>query len=1320
MKKVHLLVISLVFFQIVAANAALDSTDPLESGFASPPESAKPHIWWHWMNGNVTKEGITADLESMQRVGIGGAQIFNAGEGIPAGPVKFNSPEWHEMFTFAGQEANRLGLELGLHNCAGWSSSGGPWNTPGHSMQHVTISETKIAGGQKFAGILPQPPTTWDYYRDIAVLAFPTPDGEGTRMKQLAPKMTASDSHFNGAPVPDGKRDTSASLPINQMPQFVQLEFTRPFATRSVTLGFSQGSGGLKGVLQVSDNGQKFRTLRSFMTPNRPTRRLSLTLGDTAVSGRFFRIQFNGITTRTKELVVTLIDLSPRLRLENVDAKDGDSGAFVDSPPAEGPTSESLLVKEGDIVDLTGRMDADGHLAWDAPAGDWTILRLGYTPYGRENHPAPPEGTGPECDKFTPEALDAHWAGFVQKAIDDLGPLAGPGKTFDNVLIDSYEVGGQNWSVDFREEFKKRRGYDPVKFLPTFTGRVVDSPEASERFLWDMRRTISDLFAEKYYGHFTELCHAHGMKAAFEPYTGPYESLQVGASADLPMGEFWAGSSTPDQSVKLASSIGHIYGRNIIGTESFTAAPGAHSRWLDDPYSLKALGDQVFCTGINRMTFHRFAMQPWTNRWPGMTMGQWGTHFDRTSTWWEQGRAWIQYLTRSQFLLQQGHFVADAAYFDGEDAPNEMPSIDPALPPGYDFDALGALALEDATVQNGQLLLNSGMKYRVLVLPSSVRTMTPQVLEKIHALVADGLTLVGAPPESSPSLEDYPRCDAEVKSLGHDLWGHCDGKTVTKHRFKNGTVIWGQPLAQVLANLNTPPDFVFSDTQHSRLSFIHRSDGEADIYFISNQRDHFDTVDGTFRVGGKTPEFWHADTGVIEPAPIWHEENGLTTVPLQFDPVGSVFVVFRKTVAGDHPIAASVHGFLNPENPTKPSKLTIRRAIYGAIPSGASAWVDVTARVKTRLTTNQSILAGNDLAGTDPAPDTVKRLRVVFILNGRQQTNEVREYETLGLAPGAEIVNAIYGDLPSTNPAGSSAIDLTQKLSELVSDGSLNVVADNDLAGGDPIFGIPKELRVSYTLDGVEKTATIAENGVLSLGNQLAIGNPPAYVLRTDATGKTLVQASAPGKIEFTTMAGKTLTAEVKNVAPPLELSGPWDLSFPPNWGAPAQVIMPELQSWTDSADNGVKYFSGTAIYSKEIEIPAETMGAGRSLWLDLGRVKNLAEVSLNGKSLGILWKPPFRVEITQAAQPGKNKLEIKITNLWPNRLIGDEQLPDDREWDGKKLKAWPQWVLDGKPSPTGRFTFTTWHHWTKDDALLDSGLLGPVQVVCYTEAVAE
>ena len=1241
--------------------------DSIEDGFRHPPDSARPQTWWHWMNGNITKEGITADLEAMKRVGIGGATIVNADCGIPAGPVKFLGPEWREMVRHAAREADRLGLELCLENCAGWSSSGGPWNTPEHAMQRVTTSEQKVKGPVHFSGVLPSPPSRLDYYRDIAVLAFRTPEGEDGTGKQL------------------------------------------------------------------------------------------------------------------------LID--------NIAAKSGENGKFVSSSPAKGRVAADLVVPHTGIVDLTSELQADGRLEWDVPSGDWTILRLGYTPTGVKNHPAPVEGTGLECDKFSREALDAHWAGFVQKVLDDLGPLAGEGKALNNVLIDSYEVGGQNWTPQFRSEFQKRRGYDPLLYLPTLTGRVVDSPEVSERFLWDMRRTIADLFAENYYGHFQELCHQHGLKASFEPYTGPFESLQCGEAADIPMGEFWVGGAL-DPSVKLAASVGHIFGQPIIGAESFTAAPGPqHGRWLDDPYSLKALGDQVFCLGINRYIFHRYAMQPWTNRWPGMTMGQWGTHFDRTSTWWEQGRAWLQYVTRCQYLLQQGRFVADAAYFCGESAPVEMRADDPALPAGYDYDAVNTgVLLHHAAMRNGRLVLDSGMSYRVLILPPSDRAMTPDLLRKLAELVADGLVVVGAPPEASPSLEGYPQCDVEVEKLAAGIWGDCNGRTVTEHTLGRGKAVWGRTLTQVLGELKLKPDFDYPASGSRQLAFIHRRDGEAEIYFISNQQNRFDTVDCSFRVEGKVPELWNPETGDIFPAPVWREKDGRIVVPLSFEPSGSVFVVFRAKAPGDHlvaverkgpPVAGTsstgadlrilkaeygafakwndvtaivkslvadgtnrihanndmagddpAHGYAkrlriefvhdgrdqNVEtNEGKtidlPAGSEVVKALYGYWPGGIPTPSDVTATVKSLVAAGtRDIQADNALAGDDPAPNAVKQLRVNYRLNGRQQTIEVTEGQTLGLPAGAEVEQALYGQLHPPSASGDRQVDLTAKLSARVKRGGLSVRIDNVFAGGDPAVDTPKELRVEYAISGVRKSTTIKENETLALPEiALPAGASPPYVF-LEGNEQMRLLALAPGNFKLRWASGQTTKARCQSVPAPFVITGPWEVSFPPGWNAPAKATFEQLQSWTENADVGVKYFSGTATYSKDFDLPADLPGSRRELWLDLGAVKNLAEVSLNGKSLGILWKPPFRVNVTAAARPGRNTLEIKVTNLWPNRLIGDEQLPPDCEWKGKELKSWPQWLLDGKPGPTGRVTFTTWHHWSKDAALLDSGLFGPVTIQAAEE----
>jgi hypothetical protein len=1090
--RVFLPALSLVLVALAASAAPADS---LETGFLNPPDSAKPQTWWHWMNGNITKTGITADLEAMKRIGLGGATIVNVDSGIPHGPVNFMSAEWRDDFKFAMQEANRLGLEMCVENCAGWSSSGGPWNTVTNAMQRLTTSEMRVTGPTNFSAVLPQPTTTLDYYRDIAVLAFPALDAGAT--------------------------------------------------------------------------------------------------------------------------------------IANFDAKDGRNGRAVLSSLNVGESTAGAIQKRK-IVDLTSKLTADGKLNWRVPAGQWVILRLGYTPTGAKNHPAPIEGTGLECDKFSKAALDAHWNGFMQKILDDIGPLAG--KTLDSSLVDSYEVGGQNWTENFRAEFQKRRGYDPLKFLPSFTGRVVDSPAVSERFLWDVRRTIADLFAENYYGHFAELCRQHGLKNASEPYTGPFESLQSGAPADIVMGEFWSGSQG-EPSVKLAASIAHIYGKTIVGAESFTATP-ENGRWLNDPYSLKALGDLMYCWGLNRYTFHRYAMQPWTNRWPGMTMGQWGFHFERTVTWWDEGKPWIDYITHCEFLLQQGRAVQDAAYFDGESAPVVIRTGNPALPAGYDYDAVNAdVLLRGATVKNGRLTLASGASYAVLVLPPDDVNMTPQTLQRIRDLVRAGATVVGPHPQHSPSLAGYPKCDAQVEKLAAELWGKCDGSHVLENSLGKGRIVWGKSLTDVFAEQNLKPDFEFHGASGAtHLAYTHRvaglpgrsfeaKAGATDIYFVSNQRRQFDSAECTFRVSGKTPELWHPETGVIEPAPVWSAQDGRTTVRLDFEPAGSVFVIFRHAAAGaDHIVAVSSIG--STESSATP-KLEIQRAIYAAT-----------------------------------------------------------------------------GD--------TNGMDVTAKLSKSVQDGQLVVEANNSFFGADPAVNRAKELRVDYTLDGQPGHATAPENETLTLPATTG-GRAPQWETSIAAGGSPVMKAWDNGRVELRTANGKVLHAVASDVPAPQEVTGAWDLSFPPNWGAPPSVTLDKLISWTDYTNDGVRYFSGTATYEKEIEIPADRLTAGRELWLDLGAVKNFAEVSLNGQNLGVLWKPPFRVNLTAVAKPGANHLVVKVTNLWPNRLIGDEQLPPDVQWNGKQLKAWPQWLLDGKPSPTGRLTFTTWHHWTKDSPLLESGLLGPM-----------
>ena len=1283
--------------------------EDLAQGFAQPPPSARAHTWWHWMNGNITKDGITADLEAMARVGIGGAQIFNAGEGIPHGPVQFGSEEWRGLVKHAAAEADRLGLEICIHNCAGWSSSGGPWNTPEHAMQIVVTSETPVQGPASFAGVLPQPPTKLDCYRDIAVLAFRTPAAESVTMKSSGVKVTTSSTKGDGAKLIDGKPSTSLAfaLPTAQKPQFIQLEFAQPFTARTLSLTPVGGMRGCHGKLEVSDDGQKYRTVEKLSIGKGNEKRM---FTFAPITARFFRIQFLSADAKMKQLSFGEVELSPRLGIENLTGK-----AFYDrSGEVSGDVSAAAdpleVVQSAQVVDLTAKMAADGKLAWDAPEGKWIIVRFGYTPNGRNNHPAPVEGTGLECDKLSAEAAQAHWDGLMGKLAQELGPLTG--KSFNNVLIDSYEVGTQNWTPKFREEFQQRRGYDPIRFLPILTGRVVESPAVTERFLWDFRRTIADLFSENYSAKFAEMAHQAHMLYSVEPYGNcPSDDLQYGSYADIPMSEFWPGSGGNPGNAKLAATLGHVYGRKFVGAESFTASPEV-GKWLKDPYSLKAQGDVVWCAGVNRFIFHRYAHQPWTNpnRYPGMTMGQWGTHFERTVTWWEQSRAWLSYIARSQYMLQSGRFFGDVLFFAGEGAPNDGRAG--SLAAGYDYDICCAEALLNiVSVKDGRIVLPSGMSYRVLALPASA-TMTPALLHKLQQLVAAGATIVGPKPSRSPSLAGFPACDAEVKQLADELWAKG---------------IKDQSPTDALVALGVKPDFESDGAPvapHAvakkrsgapiALAYIHRVVEGADVYFVSNQKEVSTEVACTFRVAGKQPELWHADTGLMEKAPMFTEQDGRTTVPLRFDPAGSVFVVFRQPVGADHVVSAQYTGTATATIAAPPpAELKIIKAEYGFFGNVGTDCADVTAKVKqaVKAGTRKIRATTGELSGTDPAPNEVKELRVEFLQNGARQVKTVTENATLELPAGADIIRAVYGIVGDAGAEPTNQVaDVTAKVASFVQNGTLSVEAGNALVGHDPALMIHKEMRVVYAYRGVTKFARLQEHETLNLpdeGEKPVL--PEAYQLGVAPDGQPEVFAWEAGTVALTTAAGKTLKAAASSVPAPVELAGPWDLTFPPHWGAPAHVTLAKLISWTEHPDTGVKYFSGTATYKKSFDHQSTIHNSQSKIYLDLGQLKNIAEIKLNGKDLGILWKPPYRVEVTDVLRTGSNELEVRITNLWPNRLIGDEQLPEDREWDGIHIKSWPQWLLDGKPSPTGRFTFTTWHHWTKGDEPLASGLFGPV-----------
>jgi len=1136
--------------------------DGLAAGFANPPASAKPWVYWFWLNGNITKEGITADLEAMKRVGIGGVLIMEVDQGAPLGPVGFMSAEWRELFGHVVAEAQRLGLEVNMNDDAGWNGSGGPWIEPERSMQKVVWTETALEGAQQFDGALPQPETVAGFYRDIAVLAFPEP-----------------------------------------------------------------GS----------------------------------------------------------------------YRIDNIQVKACYQVGMV-GPAAQTVLPPEMAIERDRIVDLSPRMEKDGRLVWDVPLGKWTIVRFGHTSTGVENAPSPASGRGLECDKLSQEGIEANFDGMMRKLIADAGPAAG--KALVATHVDSWENGAQNWTARMRDEFQTRRGYDLLLFLPTMTGRVVASLETSERFLWDLRQTISDLVVENYAGHLQTLAHQHGLRLSIEAYGGPCDDIPYAGRADEPMCEFWIGGGGFPTCKGMASAA-HIYGKPIVGAEAFTADD--REKWLEHPATIKTLGDRAFCDGVNRFVFHRYAMQPWADRRPGMTMGPWGLHYERTQTWWEWATAWHDYLARCQYLLRQGLFVADVCYLQPEAAPLDFPAHNRK---GYDYDNCSAEAvLARMTVREGRLMLPDGMTYRLMVLPEG-DAMTPRLLRKVKELVQAGATVLGPCPQRSPSLTDYPACDREVRRLADELWGDCDGKSVKEHHFGQGRVVWGVAPEELLAQEGVRPDF----TSRARLSYLHRAIGDTDIYFVANPHPYDLRANCAFRVNGKRPELWWPDSGRIECAPVFSELDGCTSISLPLESGGSVFVVFRKSAEPVDPVVAVTRDGKPMWSASEPEpEVVVKKAVYGVL-DDALRTRDVRAKVQQRVDSGVYRFPVSQMAeGDDPAPEVVKTLVIEYAVGDRYLTVTGNDTDTLhitGEAPKIVVEKAVYG-VPD-DPQRTR--DVKAKVQHIVDTGESSFQVARLAQGDDPALGAVKTLAVEYTVDGQHATATGTDPDEIALSHPAPLDR--AAEIRCGADGLPTVEAWQPGRYELATASGQMLRAEVPVVPSNREMDGPWEVRFPPNWGAPERVMLDKLISWSDHSDPGVKYFSGTATYTKTFDVPRDLPGPNRRLYLDLGRVQAMAQVKLNGEDLGILWKPPFRIDITETVKPGGNALEIQVVDLWVNRLIGDEQLPEDSERNSNgTLKEWPQWLNEGGPSPTGRYTFTTWRLWPKDAPLQESGLLGPVTV---------
>jgi len=1093
-----------------------DGAGNLEQGFKNPPDSAKPRVWWHWMNGNITKEGIKLDLEWMHRVGIGGFQNFDAALNTPQVVPKrlvYMTPEWKDAFLYTTKLADQLGLEEAIAGSPGWSESGGPWVQPQQAMKKFVWTETRLRGGNAFKGTLPKPPSVGgpfqnipmfdfialftgqqpapppQFYADSAVVAYRTASSD-IPMPDLRPKVTSSGGTIDPSLLADGDDVKSSSLPAASVGEkaWVQFEFPGPQSIQGVTLvlndvrnpfaeAMNEKSTGPE--LESSDDGATYKKVATIPSDGA----ISNTISFSKVTAKFFRVAFTtppppaksdsdigfNVPPKTEYKIAELV-LHSGARVNRFEEK----AAFATLPDLYAfptPVSTSAdAVRKQDVIDLTSKMKSDGTLEWTPPAGNWVVLRMGYSLTGITNHPASPEGTGLEVDKLNPDYVRAYMNTYLDNYKSAVGDLMGK-RGLQYVINDSWEAGTQNWTDNLMAEFKKRRGYDMQPWLPVLTGRVVESSESSDRFLWDFRRTLSDLLAENHYDLVTKILKERGMGHYGESHEEGRafigDGMEVKRSNDVPMSAMW--TQRPginqeqygyDADIRESASVAHIYGQNLVAAESLTAGSAA---WAWSPETLKPTADQELSMGLNRFVIHTSVHQPLTDKGPGLGLGPFGQWFTRNETWAEPAKAWVTYLARSSYMLQQGQFAADIAYFYGEDS--NLTSLflhkAPEIPQGYNFDYINSDALvHELSCDGTRLTTRSGMKYRVLALDPYSAHMSLPVLRKIRDLVAAGAIVAGPKPVSTPSLADN---ESEFNKIADELWGADSGE----HSYAKGKIFNATPLADVLTKLHVSPDFEYTNPAGgAKFLFVHRILTDGDLYFVDSRSDRPQDMQVTFRTQGKEPELWHPDTGQIEPAS-YRISDGRTSVPLSLEPWGTIFVVFRK-------------------------------------------------------------------------------------------------------------------------PVGSA----------------------------------------SRTL--------------------------PQYHDQPVAT-----------------------------------IDGPWDVNFQENRGAPAKAAFATLTDWSQNSDEGVRYFSGTATYTKTVQAESSWFQPQSSLWLDLGDVKNLAEVSVNGKSLSVLWKTPFRIDITNNLKPGANTLEVKVTNLWVNRMIGDRQ-----------------------PNAQKKYTFTSPTFYKADSPLLPSGLIGPVRII--------
>jgi len=913
MKKIQTFFLSfLLVFQFSITTAQVKSTtttfSKIESGFKNIPDSLQTSVYWYWISDNISEKGVIKDLYSMKRAGINRAFIGNIGlDEVPYGKVKMLSEEWWRILHTALKTATKLNIEIGIFNSPGWSQSGGPWVKAENAMRYLASSELMVKGPIKLSQKLEKPN---EQFQDVKVLAYPAPKDNLLVLNKNNANISSLTKVEGLSNLFDGNKLTGVTMDEGDV-MTIDFQAKESFTARSISIQTLEVPIVANASLQIKKPNGEYITVKDFdITRTNPNLQVGFTpyapviVSFPATTATDFRIVIKNIKPTDwwvapkksqSGLAEIILSASPRVEkyAEKTLAKMCPSpfpkyDEYLWATQAE-VDDKATVIDGSKIIDISKKMTAEGTLNWDVPAGNWVIVRTGMTPTGTKNSPASPEATGYEVDKMSKEHTEMHFYGHIGEILNRI-PKADR-KCFKVVVQDSYEQGGQNITDNFLELFKEKFGYDAIPYLPVYQGMVVNSQQSSDCFLWDMRRMVADKIAYQYVGGLRDVSHKYGLRTWLECYGHwgfPGEFLMYGGQSDEISGEFWSEGSLGDTENRSATSCGHIYGKNKISSESNTCGGAAFSR---GPANLKQRCDKFFAEGINNTLLHVFISQAYEDKNPGINAG-FGNEFNRKNTWFSQLDVYIQYLKRTNFMLQQGMNVADVAYFIGEDVPKMTGSTDPALPVGYQFDYMNAEVIEKyMTVKNGQITLPHGAQYRILVLPK-LDNMRPKLLAKIKQLVNDGAIVLGNAPTHSPSLQNQPIADQQVQEMAKELWGNVDGVNIKSRKVGKGMILNGLDMKQAFALINCISDCKLPDD--NSIHYGHRSTKEGEIYFVSNQTNETKLVTPEFRVKGLQPELWEATTGSIRRLPAYTQKENSTAVPLKLAPNESVFVVFRK------------------------------------------------------------------------------------------------------------------------------------------------------------------------------------------------------------------------------------------------------------------------------------------------------------------------------------------------------------------------------------------------------------------------------------------